>query len=74
MEDEGSDGFNERLLSANKVWTRYGITPRTLDRWLEREDLGFPQPAVVIARRRYWRLQDLERWEASRAASERKAA
>jgi predicted DNA-binding transcriptional regulator AlpA len=74
MEDEGSGGFNERLLSANKVWTRYGITPRTLDRWLEREDLSFPQPAVVIAKRRYWRQHELERWEASRAASERKAA
>ena len=54
-----------RLLPARHVWERYGIADRTLDRWLKRHDLGFPQPAVVNGRR-YWREMELIQWERSR--------
>jgi predicted DNA-binding transcriptional regulator AlpA len=56
------------LLPARKVWERYGVTDRTLDRWLEREELRFPRP-VVVNRRRYFREKELAAWEQERAAN-----
>jgi hypothetical protein len=55
-------------LPAPKVCRRYDITPRTLDRWLEREALNFPRP-LVINRRRYWPLDSLIAWELAQAAN-----
>lgn len=63
----------ERLLPGRQVWSRYGITDRTLARWLENEELQFPRPLVVNGRR-YWRLGDLECWERARPAGNAKAA
>ena len=54
------------LLPAREVTRRYGVVDRTLGRWLENVDLGFPRP-LVINKRRYFRLTDLERWERERA-------
>jgi hypothetical protein len=50
------------LLPARLVWQRYAITSRTLNRWLEREDLGFPLPLRVNGRR-YWYEAELTGWE-----------
>jgi hypothetical protein len=44
----------------------------SLWRWLKDTRLKFPQPALRINGRRYWRLTDLINWE--RARSENAAA
>jgi hypothetical protein len=60
-------------LPASKVWKRYGIVDRTLDRWIASETLGFPKP-IVINRRRYFRESDLIAWERKRASTKSEAA
>jgi predicted DNA-binding transcriptional regulator AlpA len=55
-------------LPATHVARRYAVTTRTIDRWLERENLNFPRP-IIISARRYWPLESLVAWEASQAAS-----
>ncbi len=58
------------LLPARDVLRRYGIVDRTLDRWLGKESLNFPQP-LIINRRRYFRLAEIEAWERDRARAHR---
>ena len=53
-------------LPAAQVRARYGVSDMSLWRWLKNEDLAFPHP-IKINNRRFWRLNDLEAWEASRA-------
>lgn len=55
------------MVPARTVMNRYGVVSRTLDRWVKNAALGFPAP-VVINRRRYFRLAELEQWERERAA------
>jgi hypothetical protein len=57
------------LMPARKVQERYDIADRTLDRWLESKTLDFPRP-VVINKRRYWRIAELEMWERARSAAQ----
>jgi hypothetical protein len=67
----------EQMMGTRAVATRYDISMRALDRWLDRPDLGFPGPTMVIGIRRYWRLGDLTAWErvqAVRSAAKRKAS
>jgi hypothetical protein len=45
-----------------KVAERYGVTTRSIYRWKEDPELGFPKP-LVINSRGYWNLTDLEAWE-----------
>ena len=52
----------ERLLPARQIWERYGITSRTLSRWLARGNLGFPRP-IFVNGHRYFRLGEIEVWE-----------
>jgi hypothetical protein len=47
------------------VAARYGVVVRTLDRWLDRPELNFPQPEVVNSRR-YWWLNRLREWDRAR--------
>jgi hypothetical protein len=54
-------------LPATKVAQRYAVTPRTIDRWLDREALNFPKP-LVVNNRRYWPLEVLLAWELAQAA------
>ena len=58
---------------AGKTAGRYDKTIRTLDRWLADERLDFPKP-IYIGRMRFWRIADLERWEAEQAQRSRDAA
>lgn len=51
------------FLGGPEVCRRYGIVPMTLFRWLRDRDLGFPQPAMLVRDRRYWREADLIVWE-----------
>ena len=59
---------NSKFLPARRVWERYGVTSMTLWRWLRDESIGFPQP-VRIGRFRYFRIAELEAWEAKRVAA-----
>jgi predicted DNA-binding transcriptional regulator AlpA len=65
---EGAD----QLLPARAVMTRYGICDRTLDRWLVSERLSFPRP-TMINKRRYFRLDEIEKWERAQAAKNSKS-
>lgn len=63
VEDNPTAVSEKSLISARTVRAELGgISDMTLWRWLNRSDLGFPQP-VVIARRRYWRRVDIENWK-----------
>lgn len=54
------------LITAPKLWERLGIVSRTGERWLKSPALNFPRP-MVINRRRYWPLWQIEDWEAAQA-------
>jgi len=56
-------------LPAGAVRARYGVSDMSIWRWLRHEALGFPAP-IRINHRRFWKLADLEAWEASRATKE----
>lgn len=60
--------LTDTFLPTRMVCARYQISDRTLDRWLEREELGFPIP-VTINRKRYWHLEALQAWERKQAAA-----
>jgi hypothetical protein len=47
---------------------RFGVVDRTLDRWVADPRLKFPRP-VIINKRRYFRLSELEAWERGRVAA-----
>jgi hypothetical protein len=70
--DSQSIDLNSRI-KASAVARRYGVSVRTLDRWLQKPHLTFPAPALVlhdIAGRpcvRLWRLGDLIEWERAQA-------
>lgn len=49
-------------LPARLVWTRFGVTDRTLDRWIADPSLKFPEPMRVKGRR-YFFLDEIEQWE-----------
>jgi len=54
------------LLPAAKVLKRYSVSDMTLYRWLTNPKLDFPAP-IRINNRRYWRLGDLQAFEAGQA-------
>lgn len=57
---------NDIFLTAAQVRRRYGgVSDMTLHRWLHDSALDFCQP-IVIGRRRYWRLTDLQKFERRR--------
>lgn len=63
---------SEDLLPAAQVRARYGVSDMTVFRWLADPKLDFPDP-LRINGRRYWRLADLQSFEA-RQASRKEAA
>jgi len=63
--------INPTFIPARLVWERYSVTSMTLHRWLADDRLAFPRP-LYVGRMRFWRLADLEAWEAAQA--ERSAA
>lgn len=56
----------QQLLPARQVWERFGVTDRTLDRWLSDERLAFPRP-IRVNGRRYFRANEITAWERNRA-------
>jgi len=61
-----SDPNKQVLLSEKRVAERYSVCTRTLIRWDETPELGFPPP-ILINRRRYLELIKLEKWEKLKA-------
>jgi predicted DNA-binding transcriptional regulator AlpA len=56
----------QTFLTGPQVQARYQKSHVTLWRWVRDPDLGFPAP-MQINRLNYWRLSDLEAWEAAQA-------
>ena len=57
-------------LPSTKVYERYGISRRTLSRWMADPYLGFPAP-LTINNRHYFEECALEAWERQRIATSR---
>lgn len=63
----------DRLMGSKELRKKFGnISDMSLWRWLQDEDLGFPQP-LYIARRRYWKIAEVEAFIARQAAAGRAA-
>jgi predicted DNA-binding transcriptional regulator AlpA len=56
---------NDSFLSAPAVRARYNVTSMTIYRWIADPTLEFPRP-YYLGRFRYWRIAELEAWEACR--------
>jgi hypothetical protein len=56
----------QTYLPAAAVRARYSVSDMSLWRWLRDVELGFPQP-LRINGRRFWKVSDLEAFEAARA-------
>jgi hypothetical protein len=54
------------LLADRLVAERYDVTVRTLERWDQKTDLGFPKP-VYIRRRRFRVMEKLDEWDRANA-------
>ena len=52
----------DRRLSARQTASRYGVTTRTITRWLEIPELNFPKPEKILERR-YWWLSRLQQFD-----------
>jgi hypothetical protein len=65
--DDLTDLDRGPYLSKPKVAERFDTTSRTIDRWSEDPELGFPKP-LFIRGYQYFSLPDLISWERSRAA------
>ena len=56
----------QTFLTGPQVQARYQKSAVTMWRWVRDDALGFPAP-IQINRRNFWRLSDLEAWEAAQA-------
>jgi len=54
----------QTFLTGPQVQKRYQKSHVTIWRWIRDSELAFPQP-LKINRLNYWRLADLEAWEAA---------
>jgi hypothetical protein len=54
------------LLPDRLVAERYDVTVRTLERWDEKTELGFPKP-VYVRRRRFRVIDKLDEWDRGNA-------
>lgn len=60
--------FEERYLTDNQLAERYGVHRVTIWRWVKGPN-GFPHPVKLAGGCSRWRLSEIERWEAGRAAA-----
>lgn len=63
----------EHLAPAPKVADQFGITRRTLSRWIIEPALEFPRP-VEINKRLYFKQHEIDAWKLSRAVRSVKEA
>ncbi len=68
-------GITKTYLSGPQTTRRYGIDNRSLHRWRNDPKLKFPV-AMVVNGRTFFDVDELERWEKTRAApsAQKKAA
>ncbi len=70
----------DQRLKASRVAKRYGVSVRTIDRWLTKRNVDFPAPTLIIEdvlgrpAARLWRLGDLLEWEKAQAIKRATAA
>ena len=64
---------SDKKLPARVVWSRFGKTSKTLDRWIKDDRLGFPRP-MYIRNRRYFDEAELLEWERVQASKPRLTA
>ena len=58
---------DKRLLPDRKVCERYDVVPRTIQRWDQQPELGFPPP-IRINKRKYRYLSELIEFDQRQAA------
>ncbi|WP_223428857.1 helix-turn-helix transcriptional regulator [Tateyamaria pelophila] len=56
------------FLTVDQVADRYNCSKFSIWRWVREGRQGFPSPISLSPGCTRWRLSDLERWEAERAA------
>lgn len=64
---------DKRYLPSPQTAKRYGVSDRTLARWIKDPPAGFPTP-IKINGRWYWEEGELESYERALAANAKKAA
>ena len=58
---------DQMMVGTKKVRARYDdACARTIDRWINHREMGFPKPTMINGRR-YWRLGELRQWERQQA-------
>ena len=58
----------KHYVGTRQVRARYGDkSERTIDRWINNQELGFPKPTMINGRR-FWDEDALVSWERERAA------
>lgn len=62
-----------KKLTSNAICERFGITRRTLARWMVDPKMEFPN-SLVLNHRHYFEETEVISWERTRAASNLKAA
>ena len=67
-----SQELTKTYLTGPQTSRRYGVNDRTVSRWEADTTLEFPQPMLVRGRK-FFALDELERWERSRASNKKAA-
>jgi hypothetical protein len=57
-------GDHKSYVPKRGVAERYGVTTRSVDRWRNDPNVGFPAPAMQINDRCYWAAEDLDAFDA----------
>lgn len=60
------------LIPTRQVCARYSVSEKTIERWFNNPQLGFPKP-ILINKRRYYSEAELTVWERSRSRAAPKA-
>ena len=64
----GQSAGNQTFVTGPQVQARYQKSHVTIWRWVKDAELDFPKP-IQINRLNYWRLSDLEAWEAAQQSA-----
>jgi predicted DNA-binding transcriptional regulator AlpA len=62
----------DRMLQTRDVCAHFGVSDRTVDRWVADEHMSFPQPTRIRGRK-YWSESKVIAWARKRAKAAREA-